>query len=434
MLRRRSAHGLCEEMGVIKDACLLSLAILIIYAEEYAEAFVLPLRVRKLSAVAESSIARSMQSEAHGDEVVGWDDAQKAMFVKEYWQKKPLMIRQAFPKGQLQIPSKGELLELSVDDDVESRLLQFDKNTDTWKKRTGPFERSFLSSLKKDDVWTLLVQEVDRHVPAVADIWERFGFIPGWRRDDVMISYATPGGGIGAHVDNYDVFLIQGKGEREWSIENSFLTNEDELAREVKGAQTRLLTRFKPDQSWLLQEGDMLYLPPRVPHCGVSASSCGSGSSSSIDCTTVSMGFRAPSFRSMMVAFTSHLCLTNTIDRNHYYTDPDLWQHDTDTNNDTDADTTTAAGVAAGCVSAEAREKLASTLQYQFSSALADDAVFDRWMGTYLTEPLRMHIRPPVAFFLQQQNKPNAEKDKGEGDNDYEDDEDADDGDYEEEK
>ena len=109
-----------------------------------------------------------------------------------------------------------------------------------------------------------------------------------------MISYATVGGGIGAHVDNYDVFLIQGRGQREWSIENAFLTQEEELKREVKGAQTRLLEDFRADQKWLLAPGDMLYLPPRVPHMGVSCSS---------DCTTVSIGFRAPSYRSLMVAF-----------------------------------------------------------------------------------------------------------------------------------
>lgn len=334
---------------------------------------------------------------ARADEIDGWGSSNQDLFLKEYWQRRPLMIRNAFEAGKLEeeIPSRRELLDLSVDDDVESRLLQFREERESWKKTSGPFERSYLSSLKKEDVWTILVQEVDRHVPVVADMWEYFDFVPGWRRDDVMISYATAGGGIGAHVDNYDVFLIQGRGEREWSIENAFLSASDELAREVKGAPTRLLTGFEADQSWRLKPGDMLYLPPRIPHRGVS---CG------MDCTTVSMGFRAPSHRSMMVAFSAHLCST-VIDENHYYSDPQLWEHQEEGRG------------AGGSVAAKAAEGVASALAQQFQGGLMDHRVFDQWLGRYLTEPLRMHIRPPCAFFLQDSDDDAAtadgEEDKG---------------------
>lgn len=327
-------------------------------------------------------VRMSLQDNGRCDEILGWGRENQNLFLKKYWQRRPLMIRNAFNEGTLEdkIPSRRELLDLSVDDDVESRLLQFNEEKESWKKTSGPFERSFLSSLKKEDIWTILVQEVDRHVPVVADMWEHFDFIPGWRRDDVMISYATAGGGIGAHVDNYDVFLIQGRGEREWSIENTFLSNSDELAREVKGAQTRLLTGFEADHSWRLKPGDMLYLPPRIPHRGVS---CGQ------DCTTVSMGFRAPSYRSMMVAFSAHLCSTS-IDENHYFSDPLLWQHGTEEHDEEGG----------GNVARRAREDISATLSQHFLKGLADRRIFDLWLGRYLTEPLRMHIRPPRAFFL----------------------------------
>ncbi len=312
-------------------------------------------------------------------EMNGWNQENKDIFLREYWQKEPVMIRKAFDAEMMYVPSRMELLELSVDDDVESRLLQYNEKTEKWRKMTGPFERSFLSTLRREDIWTILVQEVDRHVPAVADIWEHFGFIPGWRRDDIMISYATPGGGIGGHVDNYDVFLIQGKGQRDWSIERRFLTQSDEQLREVQGAPTRLLRDFQADQTWRLDAGDMLYLPPRVPHRGVS---CGQ------DCTTVSMGFRAPTYRSMMVALTAHMCQDN-IDENLYYTDPDLSQHSVGNGGSFDLDT----------VSAQARGSIGRKLQEVFAEGKSGHN-FDRWIGKYLTEPLRMHIRRPTPFFL----------------------------------
>jgi len=209
-------------------------------------------------------------------EIAEWTPEAASTFVEKYWQKQPCLLRgvfQTLPK----IPTKDELLTLSMDDDVESRILESRGGGKSWSKEYGPFERKYLRKFfnwseggEKVDggAWTVLVQEVDRHVPAVADMWNAFDFIPSWRRDDIMISFATPGGGIGAHVDNYDVFLVQGRGTREWSIENSFLSSEEEQRREVPNIDTRLLRDFRADQSWTLQPGDVLYLPPRVPHRG----------------------------------------------------------------------------------------------------------------------------------------------------------------------
>lgn len=140
---------------------------------------------------------------------------------------------------------------------------------------------------------------MDRHLPWVADLWSKyFNFVPLWRRDDIMFSYSSAGGGIGAHVDNYDVFLVQGSGKKEWAIENNFVSHDDEKRREVPNVQTRLLSNFKADQKWTLRAGDMLYLPPRVPHQGVCLTD---------DCVTISVGFRAPSYESLLTAFCAQL-------------------------------------------------------------------------------------------------------------------------------
>jgi 50S ribosomal protein L16 3-hydroxylase len=143
-------------------------------------------------------------------EIDGWHSSFADTFMAEYWQKKPLLVRRAFPRGFLDL-DLADLVELATLDDVESRLL-VKKSARRWSKEYGPFAKEDLESLQSTGNWTLLVQEVDRHVPHIADLWnQHFSFIPEWRRDDVMISYAGLDGGIGGHVDNYDVFLIQGR-------------------------------------------------------------------------------------------------------------------------------------------------------------------------------------------------------------------------------
>lgn len=205
--------------------------------------------------------------DAVADELDGFGPHQISLFLEKYWQKKPVLIRNYLPSIHTAIQINATMLmDLSMDEDVESRVIA--RMGAKIKKKSGPFREIDLVNLPKGN-WTLLVQEVDRHLPSFADLWEKyFAFIPVWRRDDIMVSYARQGGGIGAHVDNYDVFLLQGRGTRRWSIENNFLSAEEEKNREVPNVQTRLLRDFRTDQSWELSPGDVLYLPPRIPHQG----------------------------------------------------------------------------------------------------------------------------------------------------------------------
>ena len=146
------------------------------------------------------------------DELNGWNADAGSDFLEKYWQKKPVLIRNAFPhiSYDVEFLSKPDMLSMSYDEDVESRILVKDEDGQ-WVKEYGPFDSKYTRKLPKKD-WTILVQEVDRHIPRMADMWGKyFDFIPSWRRDDIMVSYAAEGGGIGAHVDNYDVFLIQGR-------------------------------------------------------------------------------------------------------------------------------------------------------------------------------------------------------------------------------
>jgi 50S ribosomal protein L16 3-hydroxylase len=146
------------------------------------------------------------------DELVGWNVDAGSEFLEKYWQKKPVLIRKAFPQisDDVEFLTKNDMFSLSYEEDVESRILVKDSEGE-WNKEYGPFEQRCTRKLPPTD-WTILVQEVDRHIPRMADIWQKyFDFIPSWRRDDIMVSYAAPGGGIGAHVDSYDVFLVQGR-------------------------------------------------------------------------------------------------------------------------------------------------------------------------------------------------------------------------------
>lgn len=221
-------------------------------------------------------------------ETTGWNNSfASGDFIQYFWQRRPLLIRNAFTndkiKDVLQLDLE-DLVTMSVDEDVESRIIT-QNNKGKYTLKHGHFDKREFQC-RPNQNWTIMFQEVDRHIPRTADIWEEyFSFIPSWRRDDIMISYSMPGGGIGAHVDNYDVFLIQGRsvnifppfvavsnifdsGQREWSIEHSFLSEREEKSREIPRAAVRLLRNFRSDQSWILSPGDMLYLPPRIPHRG----------------------------------------------------------------------------------------------------------------------------------------------------------------------
>ena len=195
-------------------------------------------------------------------------------FMRRHWQKKPLLIRQAAPEGIPEL-DRTALFSLAAADGVESRLIE--RRGAGWKLRHGPFSRRQLPPLGRPG-WTLLVQGVDLHVQAAHRLMCRFRFAPDVRLDDLMISYATDGGGVGPHFDSYDVFLLQLAGRRRWRVGRM---KNPELQPDVP---LKILENFEPEQEWTLEPGDMLYLPPRWAHDGVAEG----------DCLTASIGFRAP--------------------------------------------------------------------------------------------------------------------------------------------
>ena len=206
-------------------------------------------------------------------------------FLREYWQQRPLLIRAAF--ADLDSPLQPEdLAGLACEEMALSRLVQFDRAGDRWSVRSGPFDDDDFAALPASD-WTLLVQDVDKWDADVAALLPHFSFLPSWRLDDVMVSYAVDGGSVGAHIDQYDVFLLQGLGRRRWQID----TNPDAPKAFRDDAELKLLREFIPNHEWLLQSGDMLYLPPGVPHHGVAEGKC----------LTFSIGMRAPSAAELML-------------------------------------------------------------------------------------------------------------------------------------
>jgi len=206
-----------------------------------------------------------------------------AQFMRRHWQKKPLFVRGAIP-GFKPLLSRAELFKLAGADGVESRLIV--KNDVGWRMKTGPFMPRSLPPISKPG-WTLLVQGVDGHDEAVNQLLQQFRFVPDARLDDVMISLASPGGGVGPHFDSYDVFLFQASGRRRWRI-----SQQQDLTLQAN-VPLKILQNFEPDQEFVLDAGDMLYLPPRYAHDGVAEAAMDSNGKL-LDCMTYSIGFKAP--------------------------------------------------------------------------------------------------------------------------------------------
>lgn len=223
-------------------------------------------------------------------------------FLKKYWQKKPLLIRQAI-LGFSGILDANELAGLACEEDVQSRLVWFSRGK--WQLENGPFAEERFSRLPKTN-WTLLVQGVNHHLPEAAKLLQLFNFIPHARLDDLMVSYAPDGGGVGPHFDSYDVFLLQGSGQRRWRI-----SSQTDLSL-VEGAPLRILQNFDTEQEYVLEAGDMLYLPPHLAHWGIAVG----------DCTTYSIGFRAPSAQELATQFLGYL--QENIMLEGMYSDPNL--------------------------------------------------------------------------------------------------------------
>jgi len=226
-----------------------------------------------------------------------------AEFLTEYWQKKPLLVRQAVP-GFTGVLSKDALFALARDPDVESRYVTHDG--DNWEVIHGPQKASDLRRRKQP--WTVLVQGLNLFCADADKLLHRFDFIPQARLDDLMVSYAVDEGGVGPHFDNYDVFLLQGFGKRRWLLSNQ----QDRTL--VEDAPLKILQDFHPTQDWLLEPGDMLYLPPHWAHNGIAVG----------ECTTYSIGFRSPTAQELAQQFLVYL--QDTIQLDGIYADPDLKQ------------------------------------------------------------------------------------------------------------
>lgn len=274
-------------------------------------------------------------------------------FLERHWQKKPLLVR----KGLDDLPalaSRGAVLDLAMRPGVDARLIRRPEPGTDWTLHRGPFERGALDRLPADG-WTVLVQEADRHVPALAELLERFRFVPNWRLDDVMVSYATDGGGVGPHVDRYDVFLVQIAGSRRWRIGAEPLTE----VRLQPGTDYPVLAAFEPDHEWVLAPGDMLYLPPGVPHDGVAIG----------ECVTFSIGFSVPDPRELYSAYLRQL--GPGAYEEVRYGDAGLERPSRH-----------------GEITTDARRRLRDGAQQLFDRP----GEFDRFLGRHLTRPLRGEV------------------------------------------
>lgn len=276
-----------------------------------------------------------------------FDDFDPAAFLRDHWQKQPLLIRN--PWRQWVDPLEpDDLAGLALEEGVESRLVV--RGPDGFSLEHGPFPEDRFEALGAMP-WTLLVQAVDQHHPDVAALLEPFRFIPSWRIDDVMVSYASDGGGVGPHFDQYDVFLVQGAGRRLWQVGAMC----DAATPLLQHEDLRLLARFEARQEWILEAGDILYLPPGLAHNGVAI---GDG------CMTYSIGFRAPARSELIAHWSDHVASSET--DNIRYRDP---------------------GLVLQANSGEITPEAIAGLQRLTLEKLADREGFARWFGQYNTTP-----------------------------------------------
>ena len=284
-----------------------------------------------------------------------------ADFLRDYWQKRPLLIRNAFPGFESPI-TPDDLGALSLEASALSRLILWDRRTDRWTVETGPLPGDRFERVPERD-WTLLVQDVDKWDPDVRALIDRFVALPRWRIDDVMISFAVEGGSVGAHIDQYDVFLLQGLGHRHWQID----ANPAQSAEFREDAPIKLLKRFTPSHEWTLGPGDMLYLPPGLGHHGVALDPC----------LTFSLGMRAPSKAELIEDFA--LELASRAGERERYADPDL-----------------AVPTDAFEIDAQALERVKRTLGGMAGDTAADEALLRRWFGRFITRYRASgDIKPP---------------------------------------
>jgi 50S ribosomal protein L16 3-hydroxylase len=212
-------------------------------------------------------------------------------FLADYWQQQPLVVRQAFPDFQSPV-SADELAGLSCEADVNSRIVIEKGGKHPWETFYGPMDEAMFQNLPETH-WSLLVNDVEKHLPQLAWIIDRFRFIPEWCVDDLMISYAPEGGSVGPHLDQYDVFILQAQGHRRWQLHNREVAADNV----VVGTDMHIQKDFQAEQEWLLAPGDMIYIPPGVSHYGVATD----------ECLSFSIGFRAPAHAEMLQDFVEYI-------------------------------------------------------------------------------------------------------------------------------
>lgn len=299
-------------------------------------------------------------------------------FLRECWQKEARLFRQALPGFDAPLDA-NDLAGLACEAEVESRIILEHGGEKPWQLEHGPFAEERFTTLPERD-WTLLVQDVDKHYPPVAEVLKHFRFIPDWRIDDIMISYAPPGGSVGPHYDLYDVFLLQVAGERHWQW------GEVDAEPEWQDSELRILANFAPQHSATLQPGDMLYVPPGVAHHGVATS----------DCVTWSIGFRAPSAAELLSDFSDQLI--QELDDSKRYNDqfasrlPQALQGQH------------------GVLDADTVDNATQLIQQQLAQSLNDKNWATRWFGAMQTSP-KAWLQPVPAddsVIQQWQGKPLA--------------------------
>lgn len=274
-------------------------------------------------------------------------DFDAAAFLRDYWQKEVLLIRNPWRSWTNPL-APDELAGLACEEAIESRLIT--ETREGWTVEHGPFAESRFAGLPSSR-WTLLVQAVDHHVPEVAALIEPFRFVPNWRIDDVMVSYAADGGSAGPHFDQYDVFLIQGLGRRRWQIGGRC----DEGSETLPHQDIRLLANFEAQDEWVLEPGDILYVPPGVAHYGVAVGD---------DCMTYSVGFRSPSTSELVAGWSEHLLAEMPEDDR--YRDPGLAMQDNP---------------------GEISLRAVAGLRAMMTGRMLDEQAFARWFGEYSSRP-----------------------------------------------
>lgn len=285
-------------------------------------------------------------------------------FLATHWQRTPLLIPAALPPGSAPPIDANELAGLALEPEVESRLIEY-KNRG-WHLQHGPFDEQ---DFDRDSAWTLLVQAVDHYVPAVSELKKLFSALPTWRMDDVMVSYASDGGSVGPHYDNYDVFLLQGEGQRRWQLGQRC----DPDSALIPHPELRILDDFNCVEEFLLRPGDMLYVPPGVAHWGIAEG----------ECTTFSIGFRAPSVEEL---------LSRRIDAQLEGCPPEQFYHD--------------AGIGPSSKPGEIRQEDVARLNTQMAEHLSAFSNVN-WFGELVTEP-RQVIEPSLEFVAEATERMNA--------------------------